>query len=568
MIKQFILLLIPFLFVGCGNADNKPDLSNTAPEKDPLEEAVDWAKLQNRNGDAYLPNTDVPYSGWAKRTFENGQVEVLVQFDEGSITKIKRWQENGIPQFEAGFIKGKVNLSIDLSQIKNVGISSLEGTITEWHSNGQKSAENFVKHGKRSGKANAWFENGQISDLLNFKNGKKEGLQKSWHENGQIRSEEHFREGEKDGTSRMWHENGQKWIEATFKIGQSNGKAFNWYENGQLKFEGTFRNGERDSLITEWYPDGQKQSESNYSNDMKNGTSIEWRPDGQLEKNATYKEDVEVISVRFDYYDNGQKKSEINYKNGKKDGSWTSWDINGKIEYQINYIEDSYSKTSQEAELDQFQNYYIPQSETSFSKINDFTGNRPLGNWFSFTAQKNGFLKQISLLGVPNSLDSELYGSSMGGFIKKGSLNNTSKVGEWSISTAEIAEQIKSQGIDRYGWISIKINGIVPQNIGEKYFFVCNEISDGKSWFGAFCFSNKNPYKGGEFWLNPNHDLVFCTFVSAIPSMHGNELIHPSILPKILNDEALQTDVEQIRQSNVGSKPSNSKGLYEKFFNE
>ena len=73
MFKQFILVLTPFLFVGCGNADNKPDLSNTAPEKDPLEEAVDWAKIQNRNGDAYLPNTDVPYSGWAKRTFENGQ---------------------------------------------------------------------------------------------------------------------------------------------------------------------------------------------------------------------------------------------------------------------------------------------------------------------------------------------------------------------------------------------------------------------------------------------------------------------------------------------------------------
>ena len=45
MIKQFILLLAPFLFAGYGNAENKPDLSNTAPEKDPLEEAVDWAKL-------------------------------------------------------------------------------------------------------------------------------------------------------------------------------------------------------------------------------------------------------------------------------------------------------------------------------------------------------------------------------------------------------------------------------------------------------------------------------------------------------------------------------------------
>ena len=82
-----ILFCVLLLLIGCENVEDKtdfdtipedpPDLSNTAPEKDPLESAVEWTKLQDRNGDAYIPNTDKPYSGWAKNTFENGQVETI-----------------------------------------------------------------------------------------------------------------------------------------------------------------------------------------------------------------------------------------------------------------------------------------------------------------------------------------------------------------------------------------------------------------------------------------------------------------------------------------------------------
>ena len=83
--------------VGSGNSENKPDLFNTAPEKDLMESAVEWSKLQNRNGDAYIPNTDKPYSGWAKQNYDNEQVKVLVEFTDGSVTRLKQWQKNGIP---------------------------------------------------------------------------------------------------------------------------------------------------------------------------------------------------------------------------------------------------------------------------------------------------------------------------------------------------------------------------------------------------------------------------------------------------------------------------------------
>ena len=83
-------LAIALLMVGCGNSENKPDLTNTTPEKDPMESAVEWSKLQNRNGDAYIPNTDKPYSGWAKQIYDNEQVKVLAEFTDGPVMCVRK----------------------------------------------------------------------------------------------------------------------------------------------------------------------------------------------------------------------------------------------------------------------------------------------------------------------------------------------------------------------------------------------------------------------------------------------------------------------------------------------
>ena len=69
-------------------------------------------------------------------------------------------------------------------------------------------------------------------------------------------------------------------------------------------------------------------------------------------------------------------------------------------EYPIIYIE----------ELDQSQEFFKEQHETSFSHVSR-------KNWMSFTAGKNGLLTKILLYGKPNYAVSEHYGLSMNGFI-------------------------------------------------------------------------------------------------------------------------------------------------------
>ena len=159
-------------------------------------------------------------------------------------------------------------------------------------------------------------------------------------------------------------------------------------------------------------------------------------------------------------------------------------------------------------ELDQFQEYFKEQHETSFSHVNK-------KNWMSYTAGKDGILTKILLFGKPNYTISEHYGSSISGFIRADNPDTGPKFGEWSLTRDEIVNQLALQGLtetDR-GWITLQMRGEIPQQSGRMYFIVCDQIGDKRAWFGAFSFAEGNPYKKGRFWLHPEHDLVFRTYV-------------------------------------------------------
>ena len=159
-------------------------------------------------------------------------------------------------------------------------------------------------------------------------------------------------------------------------------------------------------------------------------------------------------------------------------------------------------------ELDQFQEFFKEQHETSFSHV-------VRKNWTSYTAGKNGILTKILLFGKPNYMISEHYGSLISGFVRADNPDTGPKYGEWSLTRDEIVNQLALQGLTEtdQGWITLQMRGEVPQEAGRMYFIVCDKIGDKRPWFGAFAFAEGNPYKGGRFWLHSDHDLVFRTYV-------------------------------------------------------
>ena len=301
--------LILLLVVGCGESSSffeDQGYSDVIPKKEAIDSAVDWAKLQNRNGVIYLPNANKPFTGYAKQSYENDQVEVLARFADGYVVRLKQWQENGIPKWEVGYVAGKVGVE----QIADGGFEELiflnnEGLATVWYENGQKKAEFNWKDGRKNGLSNGWYEDGQKERESYWKNGEMDGPFLSWHGNGNKRVETNWKDGRKNGVSTVWYESGKKKTESNWKDGLKNGSFTGWYENGQKNWESNWKEGVKDGLWCGWYENGIKERESYWKDGVKEGLWNGWYQNGQ--------------KARETYWQNGKFISSVSWKpNGEK----------------------------------------------------------------------------------------------------------------------------------------------------------------------------------------------------------------------------------------------------------
>ena len=187
-------LFIALLMVGCSESD----LSDPIVLQYVTADAVDWSKLEDRSGVTYLSNTDKPFSGYAKRAYENEQIEVLAQFKDGYVVRVKQWQENGTPRWDVGYMEGKVG--IEGMPLKDEGEELFEhndGLSTIWYENGQKWMEGNYKDGKDDGLWTRWYENGQKKGEGRMKDGKLDGLQIFYNEDGTELYRTTYKDGKK-----------------------------------------------------------------------------------------------------------------------------------------------------------------------------------------------------------------------------------------------------------------------------------------------------------------------------------------------------------------------------------
>ena len=145
------------------------------------ESAVDWSELQVRNGVSYILNTDKPFTGYAKRAFENGQKMSEGNWKDGKQDGlVTKWYKNGRMAIQTSWKDGEPN-----------------GIWTEWYENGQKKLETNWKEGKLTdGFTTSWYENGKKKEEINFKDGKRDGIAIYYNEDGTEESRKTFKDDE------------------------------------------------------------------------------------------------------------------------------------------------------------------------------------------------------------------------------------------------------------------------------------------------------------------------------------------------------------------------------------
>ncbi len=161
---------------------------------------VDWLNLKDRNGvtylaegsrfadlrafppHIYLPNTDKPFSGYAKRFYENGQEEICVGFEDGYPWWVEQWQEDGTPKWKLSFRVGKVfGSDLPFEDWSDINSSYYISSVV-YYENGERVKKTY-KDGKLNGRSTWWNEKGKKIGEENYKDGKLDG-QRLWYIEG------------------------------------------------------------------------------------------------------------------------------------------------------------------------------------------------------------------------------------------------------------------------------------------------------------------------------------------------------------------------------------------------
>jgi antitoxin component YwqK of YwqJK toxin-antitoxin module len=149
--------------------------------------------LDVKNGIAFLPNENEPFTGKYETYYSNGiDLELACTLRSLEIARIN------------SMVEEQLNVEISAIGIKENGLYRLWRKI-----NKTKCIEENYKNGKKNGLTTEWNENGQKEYEQKYKDGKLNGLQIYWHTNGQKGKEENYKDGKKNGLVTAWRDNGE-----------------------------------------------------------------------------------------------------------------------------------------------------------------------------------------------------------------------------------------------------------------------------------------------------------------------------------------------------------------------
>jgi len=144
-----------------------------------IAEAIDGKELRWRGKEgeslAYASHQIMPYTGWVKWMYDNGQLEKMTQFKDGKQVVFKSWSEDGKKRSEDKFKDGKL---IEMTFWQENGQKEWENTwkdgkwdLTHWYKSGQKRQETTMNKDFKLMTSVAWKPNGKKCPETNVVNG-------------------------------------------------------------------------------------------------------------------------------------------------------------------------------------------------------------------------------------------------------------------------------------------------------------------------------------------------------------------------------------------------------------
>jgi len=211
------------------NRVHRPDLDDPEFLLDAWVEALEFNDLVTLpRGEDIMPEAfldgNTPYTGWAKTTYQNGQLNLLYYHKLGKVAGTGgKWYPSGKKEIQIHCENGK-----------------LHGPYTRWYENGGQRTEGSHKNNKRDGIWIDWYSDGQKSRVVRFREGKLSGSVSVWHKNGEKSLTGQFDENELCGAWELFFENGRRSAKGNCKNGEPVGVWIFYGEDGKIKKRITF----------------------------------------------------------------------------------------------------------------------------------------------------------------------------------------------------------------------------------------------------------------------------------------------------------------------------------------
>ncbi len=111
---------------------------------------------------------------------------------------------------------------------------AIDGPVTLWYDDRQKSGEGEYKDSVRVGLWTFWYPNGRLRWHGSYVAGAIDGLETTWYESGQKASEGQWKNGRRDGVFTFWHENGRISAQGEYKNGKRQGRFEYFHDDGSV----------------------------------------------------------------------------------------------------------------------------------------------------------------------------------------------------------------------------------------------------------------------------------------------------------------------------------------------
>lgn len=236
-------------------------------------------------------------------------------------------------------------------------LSVLNGKAKYYHSNGNISAENSFKNGKKDGLCKEYHQdkNNTLKSEVVFKDGLEHGTYVHYRSNGNLeRKGIFYREitvGDTllknvyDGTIEVYQENGKKQRIENWKNFKKNGIQENYYyQTGELSERSYVTDNLLSGMVERFDKEGNKTYEAFHEiveKDEKNvsrqiGTETYWEKNN-IKTTVEWRDGVQN-GVTKSYYPNGQLEKIMHFENGKLHGSYQTFYENGQLKEEYNKL--------------------------------------------------------------------------------------------------------------------------------------------------------------------------------------------------------------------------------------